>query len=110
VGKPPTSCSKACATFRQVVSSNRRPTSIIPTGSPWDSPAGTLVAGCPLTSNGAVLTIISSARATWTSSGSSGAGSGGATIGTVGITSRSTSASARSYCARTSTTRLRAIA
>lgn len=45
VGNPPTACSSACATRRQVASSKRRPMSISPAGSPSTRPAGTDVAG-----------------------------------------------------------------
>jgi hypothetical protein len=54
----------ASAARNTVPSSQWRPTSIMPTGSPADMPAGTEAAGWPVTSNGQVLEIISSARAT----------------------------------------------
>jgi hypothetical protein len=54
----------ASAARNTVPSSQWRPTSIMPTGSPADMPAGTVAAGWPVTSNGQVLEIISSARAT----------------------------------------------
>ncbi len=54
----------ASAARNTVPSSQWRPISMMPTGSPADMPAGTVVAGWPVTSNGQVLEIISSARAT----------------------------------------------
>lgn len=54
----------ASAARNTVPSSQWRPISIMPTGSPADMPAGTVAAGWPVTSNGQVLEIISSARAT----------------------------------------------
>ena len=95
-GKPPTACSKACATRSTVASSKCLPTIIIPTGSPSASPAGTEQAGCPLTSNGAVFPIISSPRARISSRGAPGPGSGVARTGSVGMTSTSNRASASS--------------
>jgi hypothetical protein len=55
---------KASAARNTVPSSQCRPTSIMPTGNPADLPAGTVMAGWPVTSNGQVLEIISSALAT----------------------------------------------
>jgi hypothetical protein len=54
----------ASAARNTVPSSQWRPISIMPTGSPADMPAGTVTAGWPVTSNGQVLEIMSSARAT----------------------------------------------
>src|SRR5208337_242524 len=53
-----TFCSYAYAIFSGVESSKCRPTIINPTGSPLDFAHGTLTAGCPVISNGAVLVII----------------------------------------------------
>ncbi len=91
-----TSRSKASAARRMVASSPCRPTSIMPTGSPADIAQGTFMAGWPVTSNGAVLGIISRARATVSSSGASAAGRGVALSGRVGMTSRSWAPSASS--------------
>src|SRR5438105_4224216 len=73
-------------------------------GDPPETAQGTFMAGWPVTSKGAVFGIISSARATYSSRGASAAGMRVAFSGSVGRTSRSTSASARSYAP----TRLRA--
>jgi hypothetical protein len=53
-----TLCSYACASANSVDSSQCRPININPTGSPSDFAHGTLIAGCPVISNGAVLPII----------------------------------------------------
>ena len=79
-----------------VLSSQCLPISINPIGRPSDWPHGTLMAGCPVASNGAVLLIISNARWMETSRGASAGGSGVALSGSVGITSTSKSASAAS--------------
>ncbi len=63
-----------------------------------------------MTSKVAVLAIISSARARYSSSGASLDGIGLARIGVVGMTRTSKRDSASSYAARRSGTRLRAIA
>ena len=57
------SCSQAWAARNTTSSSPSRPVSIMPTGSPCDIPAGTLIDGWPVASNGAVLPIIGSAFA-----------------------------------------------
>ena len=54
----------ASAARNTVPSSQCRPISIMPTGNPADKPAGTVIAGWPVTSKGQVLESISSARAT----------------------------------------------
>jgi hypothetical protein len=67
--------------------------SIRPTGRPPARPAGTLQAGWPVTSNGAVLAIISSARPSTSATGASAGGIRLAVIGSVGIASTSNCAS-----------------
>ena len=54
-------CSKAKAAASTVASSKCRPTNIMPTGSAPTRPQGTLMAGCPVASNEAVLAIMLSA-------------------------------------------------
>ena len=88
-GKPPTACSKVWATRRHVASSKCLPMIISPAGRPSTRPAGTDVAGWPVTSNGAVLGIISRARAMTSSRGASAGGITLAVIGRVGMTSTS---------------------
>ena len=85
MGKPPTRLSSNRAPRSTMRSSQRRPTSIIPKGSS-ELPHGTLTAGCPVTSNGAVFWTISSARPRYSSSGAVGSGITVARIGTVGST------------------------
>src|SRR5216683_1456057 len=80
-GKPPTAFSYACATRRHMPSAKWRPTIIMPTGKPSPRPAGTEVAGCPLTSKGAVLAIISRERASCSSRLASADGIVEATMG-----------------------------
>jgi hypothetical protein len=63
-------------------------------GSPPERPAGIEQAGCPVTSNGAVLDTISRARPMMTSTGASGGGIRLAVIGSVGITRTSQVSSA----------------
>src|SRR5664280_1900363 len=55
VGAANTCCSKACAARSSVDSAPSRPTSIMPSGNPADIAHGTLMAGWPVTSYGAVL-------------------------------------------------------
>jgi hypothetical protein len=73
-----------------------RPTIIMPTGRPSLRPAGTEIAGWPLTSRGAVLAIISRERASFSSRLASAAGIVEATMGSVGMIRTSASASAAS--------------
>ncbi|MNI81933.1 hypothetical protein D3C73_1385900 [compost metagenome] len=66
--------------------------SIMPTGKSSTSPHGTLIAGWPVISCGAVFPIISKARVIYSVNEESESGRGWATIGRVGINRRSYSA------------------
>jgi len=102
--------SNVSAARKTIASSPLRPTSIIPTGSPSDIPHGTLIAGCPVMSNGQVLGIISNARVTYSSRLALGEGIFVAFSGNVGITNRSQSRNAASYAAVNDRTRFCAFA